>query len=219
MGAHCCCCCAARDGMDGEPLKTPLRPTTPNKAKPLAAMQSLEANGAAREALQAVEANIAAVEAPTAIEMEALEANGVKEEADAAALSESPTSTRYADSPNESFEDETSGARWSFVGRGSNTATSMELQLIAALFDALVAQEAFPEALGQDDLRRLFEKLCPWAGDEKGLYLHYGGVAGCGHQKTVEIKVLFWEVEHDFTLSWNWDAVLDDEDFTFSSSG
>eukprot|EP00928_Gymnodinium_smaydae_P053646 TRINITY_DN3758_c0_g4_i1.p1 TRINITY_DN3758_c0_g4~~TRINITY_DN3758_c0_g4_i1.p1 ORF type:complete len:160 (-),score=34.96 TRINITY_DN3758_c0_g4_i1:274-699(-) len=123
MGAHCCCCCAARDGMDGEPLKTPLRPTTPNKAKPLAAMQSLEANGAAREALQAVEANIAAVEAPTAIEMEALEANGVKEEADAAALSESPTSTRYADSPNESFEVDCSALRRARCAGGISRST------------------------------------------------------------------------------------------------
>eukprot|EP00928_Gymnodinium_smaydae_P053642 TRINITY_DN3758_c0_g1_i1.p1 TRINITY_DN3758_c0_g1~~TRINITY_DN3758_c0_g1_i1.p1 ORF type:complete len:255 (-),score=54.43 TRINITY_DN3758_c0_g1_i1:111-845(-) len=244
MGA-CCCCCAARDGGAEEPLKTPLRPTRPDKAKPLAPMQSPEANGAAQEAtpaaaMQSPEANGAVQkapitfemetleangaeeeeeEAPAVLEMKILEANGAKEEADAATLSGSPTSTRYADSPNESFEDETSGARWAFVGRGSNFATSMELQLITAFFDALVSQEAFPEALERGDLRRLFNKLCPWAGDDKGLYLHYGAVAGCGHQKTVEIKVLLWEVELDFTLSWNWDAVLDDEDFTFSSSG
>eukprot|EP00928_Gymnodinium_smaydae_P053643 TRINITY_DN3758_c0_g2_i1.p1 TRINITY_DN3758_c0_g2~~TRINITY_DN3758_c0_g2_i1.p1 ORF type:complete len:250 (-),score=70.51 TRINITY_DN3758_c0_g2_i1:34-729(-) len=230
MGAHCCCCCAARDGMDGEPLKTPLRPTTPDKAEPLAAVQSLEANGAAQEALQALEENTAAVEAPEAVEMVALEANGVEEEAQNVAEMQwleasdekeafGASSTAYSSSPDESFEVDEGEASWTFNGRGSNSATGYEIELLTELMNKLVALPRFWEALEKDMVRKLFNQLVhPWAEDEKQLYFHYGRVAGTGHQKTVEIQVVSWETVYDFTITWSWDCILDDDDFKFRSS-
>eukprot|EP00928_Gymnodinium_smaydae_P053645 TRINITY_DN3758_c0_g3_i2.p1 TRINITY_DN3758_c0_g3~~TRINITY_DN3758_c0_g3_i2.p1 ORF type:complete len:270 (-),score=61.59 TRINITY_DN3758_c0_g3_i2:117-926(-) len=202
------------------------------KATPAAAMLSPEADGAVQEA-------------PAAIEMEALEANGVEGEAlqaleeniaaeEAAAmkrgshLSDSPSTALGSDSLNESFETEqdeeaaevdSQYATWTFVAHGPSNFTSDEAELITKLLDYLVTLDGFTEALETKTMRRLYNKLVhPWAGDEKQLYLHYEGVAGSGHQKTAEFRVISWQVEHTFTLTWAWDAVLDEEDFKFPSS-
>eukprot|EP00928_Gymnodinium_smaydae_P053644 TRINITY_DN3758_c0_g3_i1.p1 TRINITY_DN3758_c0_g3~~TRINITY_DN3758_c0_g3_i1.p1 ORF type:complete len:236 (-),score=41.23 TRINITY_DN3758_c0_g3_i1:117-794(-) len=224
MGA-CCCCCAARDGCEEEPLKTPLRPTRPDKAENVvsvqmmeaekeAALQSPEANGAVEEALQALEENTAAEEA-------AAMKRGLH-------LSDSPSTALGSDSLNESFETEqdeeaaevdSQYATWTFVAYGPSNFTSDEAELLTTLLDYLVTLDGFTEALETKTMRRLYNKLVhPWAGDEKQLYLHYEGVAGTGHQKTAEFRVLAWEKEYTFTLTWAWDAVLDEEDFKFPSS-
>eukprot|EP00928_Gymnodinium_smaydae_P053648 TRINITY_DN3758_c0_g5_i1.p1 TRINITY_DN3758_c0_g5~~TRINITY_DN3758_c0_g5_i1.p1 ORF type:complete len:216 (-),score=43.80 TRINITY_DN3758_c0_g5_i1:121-735(-) len=200
----CCCCCAARDGGVEEPLKTPLRPTRPDKAENVVSMQMKEAE------------KEAALQSP--------EANGAVEEVEAAtkrdSLLSTPSSTKYTESLNESFEVEgdVEGAEWSFVGYTSNI-TEHEVELITQLLNAMVSLETFADALEREKLRTLFWKFAqPWAEDEKQLYFHNGGFAGNGHQKTAEFRVLSWDKEYTLTLTWAWDAVLDEEDFKFPSS-